>query len=176
MKKLKIVKKVLFTIIGVAYFAFALCMTILLLNYNDYNVTQFGDTSLIILNKKVSMEGYQKGDLVLVESTELEDIKAGETIFTYKVDSNGYPQVQIGVVGEIYPEEEAVSFVNGDTYSMKFVAGRPTDVYNDIGSFLSVVESQWGFLFIVLVPCFLIFIYELYALIIEIKYGNEEDF
>ena len=107
MKKLKIVKKVLFTIIGVAYFAFALCMTILLLNYNDYNVTQFGDTSFIILNKKVSMEGYQKGDLVLVESLELEDIKQGETIFTYKVDSNGYPQVQIGVVGEIYPEDSS---------------------------------------------------------------------
>ena len=36
-------------------------------------------------------------------------------------------------------------------------------------------ESKWGFLFIVLVPCFLIFIYEVYALIIEIKYGAEEE-
>ena len=71
--------------------------------------------------------------------------------------------------------KEALSFENGDTYSMKFVAGKPTNVYEGIGSFLSVVESQWGFLFIVLVPCFLIFIYELYALIIEIKYGNEEE-
>lgn len=175
MKKLKIVKKVLFTIIAVVYFTFALCMTILLLNYNDYNVTQFGDTSLIILNRDVSMDGYQKGDLVLVESVELSDINVGDTIFAYKVDSNGYPQIQIGIAGQVYEEEEAISFENGDTYAMQFVAGRPTEVYNDIGSFLSVVESQWGFLFIVLVPCFLIFIYELYALIIEIKYGNEEE-
>ena len=29
------------------------------------------------------------------------------------------------------------------------------------------------FLFLILVPCFLIFIYELYSLIIEIKYGDE---
>ena len=175
MKALKTVKKVLFVIIGVAYFAFALAITILLLNYNDYNVTQFGDTSLIILNSKVSLEGYEKGDLVLVEAAEINEINSGDVIFTYKVDSNGFPQVQVGVTGEVYPDEEAVSFENGDTYSMRFVAGRPTKVYSGIGSFLSVVESQWGFLFIVLVPCFLIFIYELYALIIEIKYGADEE-
>lgn len=175
MKTVKIVKKVLFTIIAVVYFSFALCMTLLLLNYNDYNVTQFGDTSLIILNDDVKVDGYKKGDLVLVESKELDEISEGEVVFAYRIDSNGYPQIQVGKVGEIYPEEEALSFENGDTYSMKFVAGKPTNVYEGIGSFLSVVESQWGFLFIVLVPCFLIFIYELYALIIEIKYGNEEE-
>ena len=47
--------------------------------------------------------------------------------------------------------------------------------YEKIGTFLSVVESKWGFLFIVLVPSFLIFIYEVYSLIIEIKYGKDED-
>ena len=69
MKGLKKVKKILFTIIGVLYFAFALCMTILLLNRNDYNVTQFGDTSLIIISDEVSIEGYEKGDLVVVKNT-----------------------------------------------------------------------------------------------------------
>ena len=43
---MKVVKKVLLTIVGVLYFAFALCMTILLLNYNKYGITQFGETSL----------------------------------------------------------------------------------------------------------------------------------
>lgn len=175
MKKLKIVKNVLFTVIAIIYFAFALCMTLLLLNYNDYNVTQIGDTSLIILNDDVSIEGYNKGDLVLVESVDIDEIKKGDTIFAYKIDSNGYPQIQVGATGDVYTEEEAISFANGDTYSMKFVAGKPIDVYNGVGTFLGIIESQWGFLFIVLVPCFLIFIYEIYALIIEIKYGNEEE-
>ena len=35
---MKVVKKVLLTIVGVLYFAFALCMTILLLNYNKYGI------------------------------------------------------------------------------------------------------------------------------------------
>lgn len=175
MKALKIIKKVVFTIVGVGYFLFALCMTLLLLNFNKYNVTQFGDTSLIIINQDVSREEYDKGDLVIVESTQVENISIGDTLFCYKVDSNGNPLLEIGNVGEVYLEEDAISFDNGDTYSSRFIAGKPVKVYDDIGSFLSVVESRWGFLFIVLVPCFLIFIYEIYALILEIKYGEEED-
>ena len=44
-KVLTIIKKVILTIVGVAYFIFALAMTILLLNYNNYGVTQFGSKS-----------------------------------------------------------------------------------------------------------------------------------
>ena len=58
---------------------------------------------------------------------------------------------------------------------MEFVAGVGTESYEHLGTALSIIESQWGFLFIVLVPCFLIFIYEVYSLIVEIKYGAEED-
>ena len=138
MSKLETVKKVFFSILIFVYFAFALIMTMLLLNYNDYGVTKFGQTSLIILKEKVSSNEYKQGDLVLVEEVELKDIQAGETIFTYR-------------------------------------AGKPTKVYNNVGTYLSIIESQWGFLFIVLVPCILLFIYQVYALIIEIKYGADED-
>ena len=174
MKGLKTFKKVLFTIIGVLYFAFALCMTILLLNRNDYNVTQFGDTSLIIISDEVGIEGYEKGDLVIVKNTKVENIQRGDVVFGYKLEDK-VAHVEISTVGEVYPEEESISFENGDTYSKKFIAGKPEKVYSGIGSALSVITSQWGFLFIVLLPCFLIFIYEIYALIIEIKYGANEE-
>lgn len=174
MKGLKKVKKILFTIIGVLYFAFALCMTILLLNRNDYNVTQFGDTSLIIISDEVSIEGYEKGDVVVVKNTKVENIQKGDVVFGYKLEDK-VAHVEIGTVGEVYPDEESISFENGDTYSKKFIAGKPEKVYKGIGSALSVITSQWGFLFIVLLPCFLIFIYEIYALIIEIKYGANEE-
>ncbi len=175
MKVLNAIKKVVLGIIGVLYFAFALVMTILLLNYNDYGVTQFGNTSLVIISDEVANEKYDKGDLVIVELKKLEKLKVGDEIFAYRVDSKGAPHIQIGKIGEIYEEDEAVSFENGETYSTDFIAGMAKDKYPNWGTFLAIVESQWGFLFIVLVPCFLIFIYELYSLIIEIKYGAEED-
>ena len=118
---------------------------------------------------------YKKGDLVLVESMKVEKIQVGDEIFAYRIDSKGIPMIQIGKVGEVYVKDNAIAFENGETYSMEFVAGIGIKSYEGLGTALSIIESQWGFLFIVLVPCFLIFIYELYSLIIEIKYGAEED-
>ena len=175
MKVLNAIKKVVLGIIGILYFAFALVMTILLLNYNDYGVTQFGNASLVIINDEVANEKYDKGDLVIVESKKLEKLKVGDEIFTYRVDSKGAPHIQIGKIGEIYEEDEAISFKNGETYSTDFIAGMAKEKHPKWGTFLAIVESQWGFLFIVLVPCFLIFIYEIYSLIVEIKYGGQED-
>lgn len=174
-KVLETIKKILIGLVGTIYFVFALIMTILLLNFNDYGVTQFGDTSLVIINDDIASEVYKKGDLVIVESQKVAEIEVGQEIFTYRIDSKGIPTIQVGKVGEVYTEDEAIAFENGETYSMEFVAGKGTDSYENIGTVLSIVESQWGFLFIVLVPCFLIFIYEIYSLIVEIKYGAEED-
>lgn len=174
-KVLETIKQILIGIIGTAYFIFALVMTILLLNFNDYGVTQFGNKSLVIINDEIASENYEKGDLVIVESKKIDKIEVGEEIFTYRIDSKGIPSIQVGTVGDVYVEDEAISFENGETYSMEFVAGVGTESYEHIGTALSIIESQWGFLFIVLVPCFLIFIYEVYSLIVEIKYGAEED-
>lgn len=174
MKVLKKIKKVLLVTLGIVYFTFALFMTILLLNFNDYRVTVFGETSLVILKDKVSHEEYQKGDLVLVEEAAPENLQKGEEVFVYKVDKmSKTADINIGKVEEVM--DDYLTLENGETYSIKYLIGRPTKVYNDIGGVLGIIESQWGFLFIVLVPCFLIFIYELYALIVEIKYGDEVD-
>ena len=174
MKALKLIKNIIVGILGVAFFVFALSMTILLLNFNKYGVTQFDDTSLIIIKNKISSEKYVKGDLVLVKQTDITDLKVSDEIFVYKVDKKGAISIDLGTIGEVYPNDDAISFENGATFSMDYVAGKATNVYNTVGGYLSVIESKWGFLFIVLLPSFLIFIYELYALIIEIKYGKDE--
>jgi hypothetical protein len=174
-KVLTVIKKVILTIVGVAYFLFALAMTILLLNYNAYGVTQFGNKSLIFINDEIANEKYTKGDLVIVNLPKLEDMEPGDEMFCYRIDSKGIPSLQVGNIGEVYLEERAITYENGETYSYEFIAGETEEIHAGVRTFLSIVESKWGFLFIVLVPCFLIFIYELYSLIIEIKYGAEED-
>jgi len=175
MKVLKMIKSIILGILLVVYFTFVIAMTILLLNFNDYGVTEFGDKTFIIINDEISNENYKKGDLIINKKQKLENLQIGQDLFTYKVDSKGNVTIDLGKVGNIYPEEEAVSFENGSTYSLDFIAGIPQEKHESIGTFLSVVESKWGFLFIVLVPSFLIFVYEVYTLIVEIKYGQEED-
>ena len=174
-KAIKIIKSTLFTIFGIAYFAFALFMTILLLNFNEYGVTQFGKKQLILVKEELAINDFNKGDLVIVEQVKVENVKEGDKLFTYKINKDREVEIQYGIVGNVYVDDDAISYENGETYSADFIAGKALESHPKYGTYLSILESQWGFLFLVLVPIFLIFIYEVYALIIEIKYGAEKD-
>ena len=174
MKVLKLLKNIFLGIFAVIFFGFVIFMTVLLLNYNDYGLTEFGDKTLVILRDAISTNDFKKGDLVLAEKKKLEDLKVGDFVFAYKVDPKGSVSIDYGKISEIYEKEQAVTYENGATYSISYVVGTPGKVYPNVGKYLSVIESKWGFLFIVLLPSFLIFIYELYSLVVEIKYGAKE--
>ena len=47
--------------------------------------------------------------------------------------------------------------------------------YAGLGQVLSVLESRFGFLILVILPTLILFLYELYRVIIEIKTPIEED-
>ena len=74
MKVLNIIKSIILGILFVVYFTFVIIMTVLLLNFNDYGVTQFGNTSFIIIDDEISNDNYVKGDLVIVEKEKIEKI------------------------------------------------------------------------------------------------------
>ena len=130
---------------------------------------------LVLIKEEITNKNYQKGDLVIVEKTRYDVINKGDEIFAYSVTSTGKANVEVGVVGEKYDNQKAIAYENGASFSEEYVIGKADKVYHNLGSYLSIVESKWGFLFIVLVPGFTIFLYELYALIVEIKYGDEEE-
>ena len=174
MKVLEKIKKILIGIFITVFSIFMLIMTILLLNFNQYGVTEFGDNSLIIITQTITSDKYKKGDLVIVTKADYDMIEKSDEIFAYSVNSKGKANVEFGVVGNKYDKERAVAFENGASFSEEFIIGKATKVYEGIGTYLSVFESKWGFLFIVLVPGFIIFIYELYALIVEIRYGEDK--
>ena len=75
MKAFSIIKRIIVSIVLIAFFAFTITMTILLLNFNKFGVTQFDDTSLLIIKKGFSSEKYKKGSLVFVESKNVVDYR-----------------------------------------------------------------------------------------------------
>lgn len=174
-KVLQVIKSFILGVLGCIFFAFAISITILLLNYNKYGLTQFGNTTLVMIKDDITSETFKKGDLVFVKSKKITDLELGDEIFVYRIISNNKVTVEVGKVGQIYEEEDAVAFENGDIFSKQFIIGTSDKIYNKIGTYISIVSSKWGFLFTILVPCLLIFIYEIYALIVEIKYGAEEN-
>ena len=176
MKVLKMIKRIIIGIVLVVFFAFTITMTVLLLNYNKFGVTQFNDTSLLLIRNGFSSETYQKGSLVIVESKPVKNYNVGEEAFVYHLDGKGGVDIQLGVIGQIHEEDNAITFSNGETYSDEFIIGTGEKVYPNLGTYLGFIESKWGFLFIILVPNFFLFVYQLYSLIVEIKYGKEEDY
>lgn len=174
-KVLQFIKSLILGVLGCIFFTFAITLTILLLNYNKYGLTQFGNTTFVNISDDITSDTVKKGDLVLVKSRKLDTLELGSEIFVYRVVNSNKVIVEVGKIGEVYLEEDAIAFENGDIFSREFIIGTTDKIYNNVGTFLSIVESKWGFLFLVLVPCLLIFIYEIYALIIEIKYGAEEE-
>lgn len=175
MKVLRMIKKIISAILIFIFLVFAIAMSVLLLNYNEYGLTQFGDTTFVIINSDLYSKNYDKGDLVLVQSTKLDNIKKNDELFTYRVKNNGKVEIDLGTVEKIHDEEKAISFKNGDTYSMDFVIGKEKAMYDNVGTYLSIIESKWGFFFMILIPCFIFFLWGVYALIIEIKYGDQDD-
>ena len=174
MKVLNAIKKFFLGVLTLVFFAYAIVMTFLLLNFNNYGVTEVGDTSIVIIKDKIANENYKKGDIILVEDKPMKSIQVGDELFAYRIDSKGNANIEIGTVGQVHLDSEAITFENGDSYSYEFLIGEGTKTIAAFGTFLGLVESKWGFLFTVLVPSFIFFVYNLYALIVEIKYGDEE--
>ena len=174
MKILNMIKKIIVAILLIIFFAITITLTIFLLNFNKFGVTQFDETSLLIIKKSFSSETYKRGSLVFVESKNIKDYKKGEEAFVYHLDGHGGVSIQIGTIENVHEEENAITFSNGATFSDEFIMGTGTKVYPKVGRILSIVESKWGFLFLILVPNFFLFVYQLYSLIVEIKYGKDE--
>ena len=59
-------KKVVLNILFIVYVIIAIFVTICLLSYNDFKVTELGDYSLVIIDDKELSPEYEKGDLVIV--------------------------------------------------------------------------------------------------------------
>ncbi|MDD2504945.1 MAG: hypothetical protein PHF21_01580 [Bacilli bacterium] len=171
---MKVIKKIIFGILAVTYFLFVIINTILMLNINKYGSTQFDDKTFVVIRSEISSDKYLKGDLVITKKPKLSEIEIGDEIFVYKIKRDGSPVIDLGIIGDLHPDNDAISFENGASYQMDLVLGKTEKIYNNIGHYYGLVQSQWGFLFVILIPSFLLFIYELYAIIVEIKYGKPE--
>mgnify|MGYP003295015814 CR=1 FL=1 len=49
-------------------------------------------------------------------------------------------EIQYGVVGNVYVEDDAISYENGETYSADFIAGKALESHPKYGTFLSILE------------------------------------
>lgn len=163
-------KKIIENVIIIILIVIVLLMSIILLSYNEYHVSQFGDKSLLIANN--NMLDYKKGSLLIIENVNYEEIKIGDYIFYYDTTGDNVVTV-LAKVSEVNHSKDKYKVVLSSEISIdqEYILGtnKSTKEYRYIGSILKIFESKIGNLFLIVIPAFLLFVYELIDLILQYK-------
>ena len=176
---LKVIRNVILGVVMVTYFSFIVAISTLLLNKNEYGVTQFDDNVIILVDEKISNENYSDGTLVVLETKELKDLKVGDEIFIYQPNKKDKSvEIIISEIESIHLEVDSPYVTitnNGTAWGEDFVAGVQVKTVDKLGGFLNFIESKWVFFILLIIPCFFILLYEIYLLIIAIKFDDEDE-
>ena len=174
-------KKTIITILVTIYAIIAIFTTICLLSYNDSHISTFGNTSLIIIDSKdleKNQPPFLMGDIVFV--TKSKDLKKNDQVFCYEV-YNGEVSISVATINNITVDEKTKTnryeLSDGRTLDYNFIIGPVNGVSKmaKVGFVLKVLESKFGYLFLVVLPTLLLFLYELYTIVVQIKNGGDED-
>lgn len=171
-------KKVLGTILFVVYAIIAILVTVLLLTYNDYNNSEIGDYTVYIVTDDSLEPEYKQGSILLIKGTNDRNVQVGDEIFMYKVlNSSEYEVISTTLQAKTQQGTHTVYVVdNEESYASDYFIGKVDDtiVIEGWGYILSILESRWGYLFCIVVVSLLLFLQEVFELVMEIKYLNQK--
>lgn len=169
-------KKTILNIIFVIYVVIAVFVTICLLSYNQFKVTEFGDYSLVIVTDDEMAPDFNKGDLVIVDKSQ--QVLPGDKAFFYDT-YNRQIEIRLGEVDDLerVTETESTYTFDGDhKVSSEYVLGgeNTASVIPVVGTVLSVLESKWGFLFLIVLPVLLMFFHQITVVISDIRNSKDD--
>lgn len=172
-------KKIIYNTLIILYALIAIIVTICLLSFNQYKVSEFDSTTVLIINtNNLKEKGFNKGDLVLVDTTQKQE--PGEDIFFHATSELGKTTIDIQTL-----KDKQVSAVTGETTYVLENKEIPSDLaigptknstrIAKLGTILSILESKWGFLILIVFPSLLAFLYELWEFIANVRAASKED-
>lgn len=155
--------KKVFKILIVIYAIVAIFTTISLFTYNKYNISEIGNKRIIKLNKDI--DKYNKGNLLIVSKKE--EYSAGDNVFYCKLE-NEKCSINYGKVTTVMGGNPQIS---GEEISKKLLIGTDENikVIPVLGTIMGILESRWIYLFFIVLPILIAFIYELYTITKEVK-------
>lgn len=175
---MKKVMKVLVSLIGVVYFLVAIFAIVCLLKKNDYGYPQFGKKVLFTASESLPEAKIDKGDLVVLSKPNNDEVKVNDMVFFYDTEFNKNT-LNLGTISarEVINEEETTFTVPGKSFSSEFLAGKVDGAakYKTVGGILDILLSRWGFFLIIIVPFFVMFMIEIFAIYTELKYGSKKN-
>ena len=175
---MKKVLKVIFSFIGFIYFVVAIFAIVCLLKKNDYGYPQFGNQVLFSVEETIPDADYDKGDLVVLTKPNNDDVKLNDMVFFYDTEF-AKNELNLGTIvnREVINEKETTFSVPGKSFSSEYLVGKVADStrYKTVGGILNVLLSRWGFFLIIILPFFIMFMVEIFAIYTELKYGSKKN-
>ncbi len=162
---MKAIGNFLLDIVIGAWLIAAIFVTVCLLSYNDFRVTTFVSTALLIIDDDSMEPTFKEGDLVIVKRNSDNKINVGDKVFYYNsaMDSNVW--IYLDDVEEKTPitRDETSYKLAGKTVSGEYVIGKADGamVMHHAGTFLGIFTSRWGFMFLVIFPTLFAIMYEI---------------
>lgn len=166
---LKSIVKILLIVFAILYTGVAIFVTVCLLNFNDQRITEIGNTSVVIVDEEFS-EDYKKGDLLFIKKDKevASKVEAGDYIFFYNPTESNV--INYAEVNNVISSNDNLTFVLDNNYNVyyEYYVGTNPVRMSGFGTILSVLESQIGFLVLIILPTMVAVIFEIYAIIIEV--------
>ena len=154
-------KSKLITVVGLIYVVLAIFVTKFLLDRNDFGVYELGDSyymynsSIVEFNKTSLVHFEKKGDYGNL---------VGEEVYYFNND-------------KILKKDELLSFSKDDKsftvqsgeYGLENFLGKPDRGYFLLGSLLGFFTTKAVYLCLIIIPVFILLVYEVYLLFVYIK-------
>lgn len=176
---LKRILKWLWEFVEVLIIIYVIFITSCILCRNKFGYTQFSDMTFITVNDSNTkfIQGSKPGDLLIVRGQQI-GLDKGDLIYYYITVDEKYV-VRTGVIGSKTEDDYSALYVLNDekktSVASNRVIGKYVSTHPGKGSVLEVLESRFGFLFLVLLPILVVFIYQVYQLVIVARYEVVED-
>ena len=169
----KVVKFFKEIIIGV-WVVVAIFATACLISSNDYGVSEFGDTSLFVVdNRSLEEYGFNKNDIVIVTKGLEKEYNEGDGVFFYYGNKETRSYINFGVIERVERVDggqDAFYFENDEvSYDKILGLANGSKVLKKLGFVLGLLESRWGFMFLIILPTLYAVVYEVYTIAVEVK-------
>lgn len=169
---------ILWAFLEVVIIVYVICITMGILLRNKYGYTQIEDYTFVTMQEETYeyIDKAKEGDLLIVRGSK--KIEVGDVIYYY-VNINNQYVVKSGTVAEMTEGETTSLYILNDdartTVASTKVLGKESNLYPTWGKILDVLMSRFGFLFLVLLPIMVVFIYQIYEFVMVLKYEEAEE-
>jgi hypothetical protein len=175
---MKSILKILLGIVEIAVIIFAIFMVSVIFMRNDFGYTQYGKNTLIIVDdyNTTELQHFTSGDLVIVENKLYSEINVGDEVYYYDTLNDTYI-VKYGIVKTKTGDNRSALYTFEENEKVTISSDRILGVYKtshaNLGKVLGFLQSTVGFLIFVILPILVLFIYQIYNLVIILKYDKE---